>query len=299
MNVSVPVAPTTGGTIAVAYTDATTNTTTSFPDGVDIIMVRKDLNWGVTTSLLAGGNYNLGISGTNYGLIGAVTDLRLTLAGSVTGTPGVNAGTVTNPQVNRTGITAATLTNTFYLGSINSTSSPLPITLIQFTAVPQNGQVKLEWETSTEVNNNYFTVQRSNQSGIWENILKVDGSGSTSTNKIYEAYDPNPYSGLSFYRLEQTDYDGRSSYSMIRQVNFDSSATIRIYPNPVTNIIYVSGSGTMVISVHNVNGQLLNTPVHLIRSEYSVNVAALPPGIYFIHIVQNGNQLTTKEIIKE
>jgi Secretion system C-terminal sorting domain len=298
-NVSIPVAPTTGGTIAVAYTNATTNTTTSFPDGIDVIMVRKDLNWGVTESGLAGGNYNLEISGTNYGLIGSVTDLRLTLVASVAGTPGTNAGTVADPQVNRTGITAATLTNTFYLGSINSTSSPLPITLIQFTAVPQNGQVKLDWETSAEVNNNYFTVQRSNHSGIWENILKVDGSGSTSTNKIYEAYDPNPYSGLSFYRLEQTDYDGRSSYSMIRQVNFDSSATIRIYPNPVTNFIYISGSGAMVISVHNINGQLLNTPVQLIRSEYLINVAALPPGIYFIHIVQNGNQLTTKEIIKE
>ena len=299
MNVSMPVAPTTGGTIAVAYTNATTNTTTSFPDGTDIIMVRKDLNWGVTASGLAGGNYNLGISGTNYGLIGNVTDLRLTLAASVTGTPGVNAGTIANPQVNRTGITAATLTNTFYLGSINSTSSPLPITLIQFTAVPQNGQVKLDWETSAEVNNNYFTVQRSNHSGIWENILKVDGSGNTITDKKYSAYDPTPYSGLTFYRLEQTDYDGRNSYSMIRPVNFDSSVTIRIYPNPVKSFVYISGSGTMVISVHNINGQLLNTPVQLIQSGYSVNISALLPGIYFIHIVQNGDRLTTKEIIKE
>jgi len=129
--------------------------------------------------------------------------------------------------------------------------------------------------------------------------LKVDGSGSTSTDKKYSAYDPTPYSGLSFYRLEQTDYDGRSSYSMIRPVNFDSSATIRIYPNPVKNFVYISGSGTMVISVHNINGQLLNTPVQLIQSGYSVNISALLPGIYFIHIVQNGDRLTTKEIIKE
>ena len=298
-NVSVPIAPTTGGTITVDYTDATTNTTTSFPDGPDVIMVRKDLNWGLTAAGLAGGSYNLGISGTGYGLIGNVTDLRLTLAGSVTGSPGINAGTITNPQVNRTGITAATLTNVFYLGSINSTSSPLPITLILFTAIPQDGRVKIDWETAAEVNNDYFTIQRSNNSNSWEDIENIAGSGSTNTDMRYTAYDPNPYSGLSFYRLEQTDLDGKKSYSMIRKVNFDSSATIRIYPNPVTNLIYISGSGKMVFSIHNTNGQLLYTPVQLIQSQYVLNVAGLPPGIYFIHIVQNGNAGTTKEIIKE
>src|SRR5450432_4265756 len=298
-NVSVPIAPTTGGTITVDYTDATTNTTTSFPDGPDVIMVRKDLNWGLTAAGLAGGSYNLGISGTGYGLIGNVTDLRLTLAGSVTGSPGINAGTITNPQVNRTGITAATLTNVFYLGSINSTSSPLPITLILFTAIPQDGRVKIDWETAAEVNIDYFTIQRSNNSNSWEDIENIAGSGSTNTDMRYTAFDPNPYSGLSFYRLEQTDLDGKKSYSMIRKVNFDSSATIRIYPNPVTNLIYISGSGKMVFSIHNTNGQLLYTPVQLIQSQYVLNVAGLPPGIYFIHIVQNGNAGTTKEIIKE
>src|SRR5450432_1326759 len=298
-NVSVPIAPTTGGTLTVSYTDATTNTTTSFPDGVDIIMVRKDLNWGVTESGLAGGNYNLEISGTNYGLIGSVTDLRLTLAAAVTGTAGVNGGTTINPQVNRTGLTAATLTNTFYLGSINSTSTPLPVTLISFTAFLQNGQVKIDWETAAEVNNDHFTIQRSAKSSSWEDIKIVAGSGNTNTDTRYSAYDPKPYPGLSFYRLEQTDLDGRISYSVIRQVNIDGSVTINIYPNPVTNLIYVSGAGKMTIRVHNTSGQLVVIPVQYARTQYILNFAGLPPGIYFIHIVQNGNVTTTKEIIKE
>jgi hypothetical protein len=298
-NVSVPIAPTTGGTISVAYIDATTNTTTSFADGVDLITLRKDLNWGLTASGIAGGSYNLGISGTGYGLVGNVTDLRLTLAGSVSGLPGTNAGTVLNPQVNRTGITAATLTNIFFLGSINSSSSPLPITLILFTAIPQNGQVQLEWETAAEVNNNYFTIQRSNNSNSWEDIKKISGSGNTNTVQQYTAYDPNPYSGLSFYRLEQTDFDGRNSYSMIRQVNIDSSAILlSIYPNPATDRIYISGSGNMTISVLNINGQLVYTPVQLTQIRTILNVEGLPPGVYFIHIIQDG-KATTKKIIKQ
>ena len=298
-NVSVPIAPTTGGTLTVSYTDAATNTTTSFPDGPDVIMVRKDLNWGLTATGLVGGTYNLGISGTGFGIIGNVTDLRLTLAGTVIGSPGINAGTITNPQVNRTGITAAGLTNTFFLGSINSASSPLPITLILFTAIPQNGKVKLDWETAAELNNDYFTIQRSSSLTAWEDIKNIAGSGNTNTDSRYTAYDPNPYSGISFYRLEQTDLDGMKSYSVIRQVNIDGSVTINIYPNPVTNLIYVSGAGKMTIRVHNTSGQLVVIPVQYARTQYILNFAGLPPGIYFIHIVQNGNVTTTKEIIKE
>jgi Secretion system C-terminal sorting domain len=297
-NVSVPTAPTTGGTITVAYTDATTNTTTSFPDGTDIIMVRKDLNWGSSASGLVGGTYNLGISGTGYGIIGNVTDLRLTLAGSVTGLPGINAGTVTDPQVNRTGITAASLTNTFFLGSINSTSSPLPITLILFTAVPVNGQVKIEWETAAEVNNDYFTIQRSGNSNSWEDLKKVDGSGNKSTDTKYTAFDPSPYSGLSYYRLKQTDFDGKNSYSIIRQVNFDSAVTLMVYPNPASDHVYINGSGMITISVHNTSGQLLYIPIRLTTGQFDLNVEGLPSGIYFIHIIQNG-VATTKEIIKK
>jgi len=298
-NVSVPIAPTTGGTLTVSYTDAATNTTTSFPDGPDVIMVRKDLNWGLSATGLVGGTYNLGISGTGFGIIGNVTDLRLTLAGTVIGSPGINAGTITNPQVNRTGITAAGLTNTFFLGSINSASSPLPITLILFTAIPQNGKVKLDWETAAELNNDYFTIQRSSSLTAWEDIKNIAGSGNTNTDSRYTAYDPNPYSGISFYRLEQTDLDGMKSYSVIRQVNIDGSVTINIYPNPVTNLIYVSGAGKMTIRVHNTSGQLVVIPVQYARTQYILNFAGLPPGIYFIHIVQNGNVTTTKEIIKE
>jgi hypothetical protein len=297
-SVSVPVAPTTGGTIAVAYTDATTNTTTSFSDGTDIIMVRKDLNWGITASVLVGGAYSLGISGTGYGLVGNVSDLRLTLAGSVVGSPGINAGVFTNPQVNRTGLLATTLTNTFFLGSINSTSSPLPITLISFSATPENGQVKIDWVTAAEVNNDHFTIQRNHNSISWEDIINITGSGNTSTDSRYRTYDPNPYPGVSYYRLKQTDMDGRKSYSMIRQVNFDSAGSVSIYPNPATDHIKVTGSGKMIITVYNNSGQLINVPIQITPDFNLLNVAGLQTGIYFIHIVQNGN-VTTKIVIKE
>jgi hypothetical protein len=64
-------------------------------------MVRKDLRWTITSGNgLAGGSYNLQAQGTGFGLIGAVSDLRLTRINSGIGTPGVNGGTTANPQIN-------------------------------------------------------------------------------------------------------------------------------------------------------------------------------------------------------
>jgi Secretion system C-terminal sorting domain len=299
LNVSVPVAPTTGGTIAVSYSNATTNTTTSFPDGAATIVVRKDLNWGLITTLLAGGTYNLNISGTGYGLIGNVSDLRLTLAGSVVGTAGINAGTVSNPQVNRTGLTEANLNNTFYLASTNSSSSPLPITLISFTANVDNGVIKLNWETAAEVNNDHFTIQRSTNTIQWQDIQIVAGSGNTNIDSKYSAYDLNPFTGISFYRLEQTDLDGKYSFSMIRQVNLNTAAAITIYPNPATDRVYVSGTWNMQVLIFNIAGQQMDVPSEPNGNGVILHTVNLRAGIYFIHILKNGNSQTTRSIIKE
>jgi len=299
LNVSIPTAPATGGTIAVIYTDATTNTATSFPDGPNTIMVRKDLNWRLINSGITGGTYNIGISGTNYGLIGNINDLRLTLAGSVTGSPGVNAGTVSNPQVNRIGITAATLSNTFYLASINSTSSPLPVTLISFTATAENHEVKLNWTTSAEVNNDHFTVQRSTNTIQWQDIQTVAGSGNTDIGSTYSANDLSPYNGISYYRLEQTDLDGRFSFSMIKQVSLNTVIGITMYPNPATDRVYISGIENVQVQIFNTWGQEVFVPSETIANGVLLHIITLRTGIYFIHVLKNGNTETTSTLLKQ
>ena len=149
--VSAPVTgPSTGGTISASYTDATANTTApGYSDGAAAIAVRKNLNWSLSTGNgLAGGNYNLDLQGTGFGIIGAVSDLRLTLAGSVIGAAGTNVGTIADPQVNRTGLTAANLSNTFYLASVDGFSSPLPVSLVSFFASLRETGVFLQWITA-------------------------------------------------------------------------------------------------------------------------------------------------------
>jgi Secretion system C-terminal sorting domain len=300
--VSAPVtAPTSGGSISVAYNDATTNTSIpTYMDGAATIMVRKDLNWSVSTGNgLAGGNYNLDAQGTGFGLIGAVTDLRLTLINSVVGAPGVNAGTTANPQINRTGLTFANLTNSFFVGSINSVNTPLPIDLISFTASEVGNEIKLSWETAAEINNDFFTIQRSKDIAGWEDIIKVPGGGTNNMTKSYTAFDQQPLTGTSYYRLEQTDMDGKKTYSPVISVKLgEKQPEISIYPNPATSQILITfpSIGNYEVALLNINGQIIYNPVHVNSNKFLLNVSKLETGIYFIHI-HYGEIFETKKLI--
>jgi Secretion system C-terminal sorting domain len=296
--VSAPAAgPTTGGTISVNYTDATTNTNVAITDGAFTVAVRKDLNWAVTTNTLAGGTYNLDVQGTGYGLIGAVSDLRLTLVNSVSGTAGVNAGTTLNPQINRTGLTLANLNNTFYIGSINSVSTPLPITLISFKAFAENGEVELEWTTSSETDNAYFTIQRSRDGLGWDNIQKITGAGTSANDQSYTAFDQSPYDGVSYYRLMQTDLDGKQTNSFVVSVTLGNKpVNISVYPNPARDHIKIDfpSNGRYEVDLLNIAGQSMNNHIVTTSDNLILNLSGLKSGIYIVRIIHEGTTESKK-----
>jgi hypothetical protein len=292
--------PTTGGTVTVAYNDAAGSTLVTFADGASTVAVIDNLNWGVSTGNgLAGGTYNLEAQGTGFGAIGSTADLRLTLASGVVGTAGVNAGTTTNPQVNLTGLSLANLTNTFYLGSVNAVSSPLPVQLVFFTATVTNGQVKLNWETAMETNNDYFTIQRSRDGAIWDSLTRVAGSGNTNTATFYTAYDPAPYSDISYYRLVETGFDGDDTYSSVCVVNMKrSSSQITLFPNPATNTILITFpvAGQYTVALLNSTGQLMTDRVFSMGNNITLNVSHVAPGVYYV-VIGQGNAQETREVL--
>ncbi|HRH67858.1 MAG TPA: hypothetical protein PLU53_16300, partial [Bacteroidia bacterium] len=91
--------------------------------------------------------------------------------------------------------------------------SPLPIELLSFTAHSVDNGCKLEWVTATEINNDYFTLERSHNGKDFEEIRKLKGAGNASHILSYSSIDEHPFSGVSYYRLKQTDYDGHFQYS--------------------------------------------------------------------------------------
>jgi hypothetical protein len=168
---------------------------------------------------------------------------------------------------------------------------PLPIELLSFEVrfVEQGHKVQIDWVTSVEVNNDFFEVGRSVNGTDWELIATVQGAGTTSLEQRYSVDDNDPYMGLSYYRLKQTDFDGLYSYSPIRSVDISGPepTQITIYPNPTSSHITIRGSEGELkqILVLNAVGQDITSLTNLSGTSGSgriIDMTNLSPGIYFI-----------------
>lgn len=121
----------------------------------------------------------------------------------------------------------------YYTLAISNTS--LPVSFLDVDAMLKNGSVTIDWSTTNELNNDYFDVERSVDGKQFESITKVKaGSNSTKIN-FYSAIDPNPYTGNTYYRIEQIDQNGNSTYSKIVTIDNELNDQIQLFPNPVNN----------------------------------------------------------------
>lgn len=91
---------------------------------------------------------------------------------------------------------------------IGQTGFSLPIELISFNAGYNGSYVVIDWSVASQVNNDYYEIQRSIDVEDWELVTSIEGAGSSNTQIDYRAIDENPLLGVSYYRLSQTDYDG-------------------------------------------------------------------------------------------
>ena len=110
---------------------------------------------------------------------------------------------------------------------------PLPIELLRFDARAEGHAVALSWSTATEIDNDFFTLERSRDAVRWDVVATIDGAGTHFGQLDYTFRDGKPFRGLSYYRLKQTDFDGSFSYSDIRAVTVEDGDTdIILFPNP-------------------------------------------------------------------
>jgi hypothetical protein len=187
----------------------------------------------------------------------------------------------------------------------------LPIKLMYFNAKMIKQKVKLTWETAAEINNDYFTIERSEDGINFNRLFTKRGAGNSTIPKFYEMTDENPLPDQAYYRLKQTDYDGKFTYSNIRTVNNktslnESEIVIQsISPNPFQSDLQINfnvkSKGTVKISLINNEGKLLENnkvPVDEGSAHYNFEKTdLLKPGTYFIIVEQNGER-QTKKVIK-
>ena len=173
----------------------------------------------------------------------------------------------------------------------NNASTPLPIELINFDATAEdNASVLLEWQTATEINNAYFTIERSRNAIDWEEVKKVNGAGNSTSVLAYRTHDAAPYLGTSYYRLKQTDFDGTGSYSGHRAVHIKSlNQAVRVYPNPVHDELFIQAADfeQNQLKIYNALGQDVTHQSTLVKSDdkgATLRMGNLTKGIYYVKV---------------
>lgn len=189
---------------------------------------------------------------------------------------------------------------------VNIGCLPLPIELLTFDAKPVQNTVELKWSTASETNNDYFTIERSRDAVQFSTLAVVGGAGTSLEGNTYSNVDQQPYVGLSYYRLKQTDYDGNSTYSIIKTVEFNnmSSLNFDIVPNPSQSgefnlhfnrpfemeldLVIMDVTGKVVYNEKLIPG---NGKVFSLQKELS-------PGMYMLRIAGTETAITQKLIVK-
>ncbi|HQZ51638.1 MAG TPA: hypothetical protein PLF17_13995, partial [Chitinophagaceae bacterium] len=137
--------------------------------------------------------------------------------GAGAGSDGVNNGTMlaVNPTAGTrlTGASPVLTNSTGVLINFGINFGPLPVTLVSFTAAKQEKNVLLKWTTATEIDNDYFIIERSSNGNNWETISQMPTQGNGSNLQYYQDKDLTPLQGVNFYRLKQVDIDGKFVYS--------------------------------------------------------------------------------------
>lgn len=177
----------------------------------------------------------------------------------------------------------------------------LPAELLAFTAEPlQPGNAVLSWTTASEQNNAGFTIERSLDGIAFADLTWVSGNGTTNAVSTYTHTD----NGLddatrAFYRLRQQDFDGKTQYSQIQEVNFSTTAdwTIRAYPNPTTDqlTVVLNGAADARVKLFNAVGQAVLTTT--LAGRQTLDLSALAAGTYALQVLANG-KMVTERIIK-
>ena len=171
--------------------------------------------------------------------------------------------------------------------------APLPVELLFFDGKPEKESIGLSWATATELDNDYFSIEKSTDGIDWMVLENIPGAGNSTMNLQYTFKDNAPEAGIQYYRLKQTDFDGTFTYSAAIAINFEGSTngnSIAVYPNPnSSNQLNFRGIGldlSYTLELKKVTGELL---YHQTLNTHSIALPDLEKGIYLITLKAEGN----------
>lgn len=183
--------------------------------------------------------------------------------------------------------------------------SPLPVSFDNLTANCTPNGVKLGWITYSEINNDKFIVESSEDANEYNEIGVVYGNGNSNTVLQYEYLDPNPYRAITYYRIKQVDYNGDITYYGPIVANCKISTPSKIYPNPSNDYFHIefesqTKEGNAQIEIIDLAGRVVNkidTEVKIGMNTLSVYQLRLSAGMYTVKVKVANELISSGQLI--
>lgn len=178
----------------------------------------------------------------------------------------------------------------------------LPIQLVDFTANYDGTNVNCAWVTASELNNDYFTVERSLDGRSFTEIGIINGAGTTNRTHEYGLPDTQPVTGMSYYRLKQTDFNGAYSYSPVRPIEIagnkgDFHINFVSHQNGSILFNYNIGNSDTKMFVHDMTGRILYSTAITGSNTFMLGDQNWSKGVYTFTITDGKNSDQRKFVI--
>ncbi|MDD5569693.1 MAG: hypothetical protein PHD97_00895 [Bacteroidales bacterium] len=179
-------------------------------------------------------------------------------------------------------------------------SENMPIELLSFNAKSNKNNVMLTWSTATETNNDYFTIEKSQDGIAFSELVNISGVGNSTSIREYSYNDENPYA-ITYYRLKQTDFDGKYSYSEIISVNSNINNIYNTRYSVIDGTLKImlnsDVSGTASFNVYNLTGAIVFSYVINVENNHEIDIPVKLPvrAIYIVSVKVNDMQPVTSK----
>ncbi len=308
---------TAGGTINVLHDviySSGPNTHVSFDDpswaGGTLVKGISKSSWVVSTANgfnSSGSNISMRIGGTGFNPF-FLEDVNLSIATSTVGDFSTSTSNNTPLEVNRNGLSTSNLTNTFYIGTRNLINTPLPIELLYFDANCADRKVIVKWATASEKNSYFFTLERTNDGILFEEVQRFQGAGNSFQTINYSFTDANLYQGINYYRLKQTDFDGmEESFDLVSVDCINNNGpNMTIYPSPAGENITIElnievQDDDSFVALFDVSGKIIKKIKCLKETNQLmyININELESGCYIVRLFNQNDFSQNARFIKQ
>lgn len=190
----------------------------------------------------------------------------------------------------------------FTFGARLPAFNPLPVELTGFSATPVRNRVLLKWTTATEKNNAWFSVERSADAQVFQEIGRLPGAGNSTVPHQYTFTDERPLTGANYYRLRQTDIDGAFSFSPVRLATLGAAGSLLLYPSLVRDLLQIRLDAPAATPVQwfafDASGRLVAAGKQEEgTTAWEIPVDKLPGGTYLLH-VETGRERYAERFVK-